>query len=283
MEIVVLAENETNDTPQLRGEHGLALLVFASGRRILFDTGATDALVSNAKSLGLKDELAHLDAIVLSHGHYDHTGGLAAVLASAGKPTPIHVRPGFFKPRLSLRAESPRAIGVPFEREFLEARGARFVEESDGREILPGFWLTGEIPMREETEAGELGLMLGAARDHAAPDRFTDEHALAVKTERGLAVLVGCSHRGLVNSILAAKTAAGGAAVDIVLGGAHLRSTDDDRIAWAARRTRELATEVALGHCTGKNAEGQFAKVFEGRFRRLRAGWRWHDGLPTRR
>lgn len=277
MELIVLAENETDGTPHLLGEHGLSLLVLAHGRRVLFDTGATDALVSNAKVLGLADHLAQLDAIVVSHGHYDHAGGLAAVLEIARKPTPVHVRPGFFKSRLSLRAEAPRAIGVPFERRFLEGHGGRFIQEAGHREILPGFWLSGEIPLREETEAGEAGLMLGAARDHAAADHFSDEHALAVKTERGLAVLVGCSHRGLVNSILAAKGAAGEAAVDIVFGGAHLRSASEEHADWAARRTSELTQEVALGHCTGKDAEARFAKLFGDRFRRLRTGWRWAD------
>jgi 7,8-dihydropterin-6-yl-methyl-4-(beta-D-ribofuranosyl)aminobenzene 5'-phosphate synthase len=282
MEIIVLAEDETIGEPHLIGEHGLSLLVLAHGRRVLFDTGATDALVSNAKALGLGDDLAQLDAIVVSHGHYDHAGGLAAVLDHARRPTLVHVRHDFFKSRLSLRTEVPRAIGVPFERRFLEARGARFVQESDSREILPGFWLTGEIPLREEIAAGETGLMLGAARDHAAADHFTDEHALAVRTERGLAVLVGCSHRGLVNSILAAKAAAGDGAVDIVFGGAHLRSASNAHIDWAARRAHELATQVALGHCTGKNAEAQFAQIFVDRFHRLRSGWRWQDGPSMR-
>jgi 7,8-dihydropterin-6-yl-methyl-4-(beta-D-ribofuranosyl)aminobenzene 5'-phosphate synthase len=282
MEIIVLAENETIGAPHLIGEHGLSLLVLAHGRRVLFDTGATDALVSNAKALGLGDDLAQLDAIIVSHGHYDHAGGLAAVLNHAGRPTPVHVRHGFFKSRLSLRTEVPRAIGVPFEKRFLEARGARFIQESDSREILPGFWLTGEIPLREETAAGETGLMVGAARDHAAADHFTDEHALAVRTERGLAVLVGCSHRGLVNSLLAAKSAAGDGAVGIVFGGAHLRSASSDHIDWAARRAHELTTRVALGHCTGKNAEAQFAQIFVDRFHRLRAGWRWQDGPSMR-
>jgi 7,8-dihydropterin-6-yl-methyl-4-(beta-D-ribofuranosyl)aminobenzene 5'-phosphate synthase len=98
-----------------------------------------------------------------------------------------------------------------------------------------------------------------------------------VKTERGLAVLVGCSHRGLVNSILTAKAAAGHGSVDIVFRGAHLRSATEDRVDWAARRARELTTDVALGHCTGKGAEAQFAQVFGDHFRRLRTGWRWQN------
>jgi 7,8-dihydropterin-6-yl-methyl-4-(beta-D-ribofuranosyl)aminobenzene 5'-phosphate synthase len=277
MELIVLAENETVGVPHLVGEHGLSFLVLAHGRRVLFDTGASGAVVGNAEVLGLADALARLDAIVVSHGHYDHAGGLAAVLEIAPKGTPIYVRPGFFKSRLSLRAEVPRAIGVPFERKYLEAQGGRFVQETGSREILPGFWLTGEIPMHEETEAGEPGLMLGAARDHATPDHFTDEHALAVQATHGLAVLVGCSHRGLINSILAARAAAGHGDVDIVFGGAHLRSASDERIAWTSRRAQSLATRVALGHCTGVSAEARFAASYGERFSRLRAGWRWQD------
>jgi len=141
---------------------------------------------------------------------------------------------------------------------------------------------SGAQETREETEAGETGLMLGAARDHAAADHFTDEHALAVRTDRGLAVLVGCSHRGLVNSILSAKAAASDGAVDIVFGGAHLRSASDAHIDWAARRAHQLTAQVALGHCTGKDAELQFAQIFVDRFHRLRSGWRWQDGPSAR-
>jgi 7,8-dihydropterin-6-yl-methyl-4-(beta-D-ribofuranosyl)aminobenzene 5'-phosphate synthase len=273
-EIIVLAENQTAD-PSLEGEHGLALLVLAHRRRVLFDTGMSGALVKNAHVMGVADELARIDAIVVSHGHYDHAGGLAAVLELVRRPIPVHVRAGFFAPRLSLRGDAPRAIGVPFDRSSLEARGAQFMEESQGREILSGFWLTGEIPLREEQEAGEVGLMLGTRREHAVADTFSDEHALAVATERGLAVLVGCSHRGLVNSIVAAREAANMSKVAMVLGGAHLRSATPDQITWAIQRCRELAPHLALGHCTGPLAEARFADAYGERFCRLKTGWCW--------
>jgi 7,8-dihydropterin-6-yl-methyl-4-(beta-D-ribofuranosyl)aminobenzene 5'-phosphate synthase len=279
MQITVLAENQTS-SPKLEGEHGLSLLVLANGRRVLFDTGMSGILVKNAKAMGVADEIALIDAIVVSHGHYDHAGGLAAVLEHVRRPVPVHVRPGFFAPRLSLRGDVPRAIGVPFDRPSLEALGAQLVEEAQAREILPGFWLTGEIPMREEQEAGEVGLMLGTAREHAIADTFSDEQALAVDTERGLAVLVGCSHRGLINSILAAKSVSH-REVAIVLGGAHLRSARPDQIDGAIQRSQGLAQQLALGHCTGPLAEAGFAEAYGHRFCRLKAGWRW--AIPTQR
>jgi 7,8-dihydropterin-6-yl-methyl-4-(beta-D-ribofuranosyl)aminobenzene 5'-phosphate synthase len=277
-EIVVLTENQAF-LPSLEGEHGLSMLVRAHGRRVLFDTGLSGLLVKNAQVMGLAEELARLDAIVVSHGHYDHAGGLAAVLEHARRTIPVHVRPGFFAPRLSLRSDVPRAIGVPFPRGFLEERGAQFIEEKHGREILPGFWLTGEIPLLAEQVAGEPGLMLGATRELAVADTFPDEQALAVQTRRGLAVLVGCSHRGLVNSILAAKSVTGRDQVEIALGGAHLRSATPAQIDWAIQKSQALTSQLALGHCTGPQAEARFADVYGSHFTRLVTGWRWTDGI----
>ena len=117
--------------------------------------------------------------------------------------------------------------------------------------------------------------MLGATCEHAVADTFPDEQALAVQTDRGLAVLVGCSHRGLINSIMAAKAAAGRDQVAIVLGGAHLRSATAAQIGWAIQRSQELASHLALGHCTGELAESRFAEACGPRFTRLKTGWRW--------
>jgi 7,8-dihydropterin-6-yl-methyl-4-(beta-D-ribofuranosyl)aminobenzene 5'-phosphate synthase len=277
MEIIVLVENAHGEDPRLVGEHGLALLVLAHGRRVLFDTGAGGALLGNADALGLGDALARLDAIVISHGHYDHAGGLAMLLERTRSPTPVHVRPGFFRPRWSTRAGAPRAIGAPHTRAQLESLGARFVEEGAPRRFLPGFWLSGEVPLRAETDAGEPSLLLGPTIDEAVPDPFTDEQALAVESSDGLAVLVGCSHRGLVNAILAAKAAAGDVPAQIVLGGAHLHSASQARIAWTAREARRLVGHVAPGHCTGADAEEGFATEFGPGFHALRIGWRWGE------
>jgi 7,8-dihydropterin-6-yl-methyl-4-(beta-D-ribofuranosyl)aminobenzene 5'-phosphate synthase len=280
MEIVALIENQSSGNARLEGEHGLSFLILAGGRRILFDAGASGALVSNADALGLGDELANLDAIVVSHGHYDHTGGLPAVLERCARPVPVHVRPGFFHPRMSTRGGTLRDVSVPFTVAELEAHGARIVEETSAREILPGFFVTGEIPMQEEAEPGEPGLFLGRSPADATADRFTDEMALALRTERGLVVLVGCAHRGIVNTLLAAQAAAGGSPGFAVLGGAHLHAADKTRIERAAQRTRELVKYAFLGHCTGQAAETQFRSSLGPNFHALQTGWRWQAPAP---
>jgi len=274
--IVVLIENEAAADNRLEKEHGLSVLVLAHGRRVLFDTGASGAAVGNALLLGHGDDLARLDAIVLSHGHYDHTGGLAAVLAHRRAATPVFVRPGFFRPRLSTRRGAARAIGVPLASADLEARGARFVEETSPREILPGFVLSGEIPLCEEATAGEPDLWLGPSPDEAVPDAFTDEQAMAVRSPAGLVVLVGCAHRGIVNSIAAAQAAAGSETVHLVLGGAHLGWADSARIAWSVEQVCRRSARAALGHCTGAPALARFADMGAA-FSRLRTGWRWPE------
>jgi len=280
MEIVALIENQSSTDPRLRSEHGLSLLVLAHDRRVLFDTGTSDAAAGNTEALGLTDELSRLDAIVLSHGHYDHAGGLAAVLARTQRPISVHVRPGFFRPRLSTRGGAARSIGVPLTREELEERGARFVEETSPREILPGFVLSGEIPLREETTAGEPDLWLGDSPAAAALDAFTDEQAMAVRVPQGLVVLVGCAHRGIVNSIDAAQAAAGGQPVHLVIGGAHLRAADSARIAWSVENVQRRCPHAALGHCTGDTALARFDELGAG-FRRLHTGWRWRTEAPV--
>jgi 7,8-dihydropterin-6-yl-methyl-4-(beta-D-ribofuranosyl)aminobenzene 5'-phosphate synthase len=274
MRVIVLIENEGAANDRLQSEHGLSVLVLAHGRRVLFDTGASGAAVANALALGRGDDLARLDAIVLSHGHADHTGGLAAVLAHLRRATPVFIRPGFFRPRLSTRRGAARTIGVPLAREELEARGARFVEETSPREILPGFVLSGEIPLREETTAGEPDLWLGPSLAEAVSDAFIDEQAMAVRSPAGLLVLVGCAHRGIVNSIAAAQAAAGNEAVHMVVGGAHLGWADSARIAWSVEQIRRRSAHAALGHCTGDAALARFADLGEA-FARLRTGWVW--------
>jgi 7,8-dihydropterin-6-yl-methyl-4-(beta-D-ribofuranosyl)aminobenzene 5'-phosphate synthase len=278
--IAVLVEDEAEAGSGARPEHGLALLVEAHGRTVLFDAGASDLVVENAEAVGAGGALASLDAVVVSHGHYDHSGGLAAILERAPRGVPVHVGPGFFERRLHVSDAGARDIGAPFGRDELEEAGGRLVEVGRPTEILPGFVVTGGIPLCEEKTAGEAGLCRAPSADARAPaalpDDFPDEIALAARCAGGTAVMVGCAHRGLVNSVLAAREAAlkrEGDRVAAVVGGAHLRSADDERIERTMQALRDLGVaRVALGHCTGARAEEAAARAFGAGFTGLRAG-----------
>jgi len=257
----------------VEGEHGLSLLVEGEGGRVLFDAGASDLVARNAEALGLAKALTELDAIVLSHGHYDHTGGLVAALGKAAAGTPVYVRPGFFRRKAKRGPDGFTDIGVPVAREELERLGARIVEEPGPKEILPGVFISGEIALERSPDSAETHLLAEDPRGEMASDAFPEEQALVLKTARGLIVLVGCAHRGLINSVEAARKACGDFRIRAVLGGAHLRSASQDSIDQTAEALAELGPElVALGHCTGPAAEEAVARALGKASRSLRAG-----------
>jgi len=265
------------------GEHGLSLLVETeglsacghaqAGARVLFDTGASGLVTRNAEALGHAKALAELDAIVLSHGHYDHTGGLVAVLKRAARGTPVYVRPGFFGRKVKRGPDGFTDIGVPVARGELERLGARIVEEPGPSEIFPGLFVSGEISLEQKLDSTETHLLAEGAGGKMARDAFPEEQALALKTARGLIVLVGCAHRGLMNSVAAAQHASGEDRVRAILGGAHLRSASREMIGRTAEAVAKLDPDlVALGHCTGSTAEEAIARRSPKAFRPLRAG-----------
>jgi len=150
--VITLIENkpalqgssETEDSI-LSGEHGLSLLVESHNKKLLFDSGASPLIAQNVDSLRMGNSIAGLDAIVLSHGHYDHTGGLAEILKRCKSEIPVHVRPGFFHRKILKRGNKLKDIGVPYNRVELEHLGAHISEGLEQRQILPDFFLTGKI------------------------------------------------------------------------------------------------------------------------------------------
>ena len=127
-----------------RGEHGLSVLIETGANKILFDAGPSDIVVYNLGLLGVHPR--ELDAIVLSHGHYDHTGGLPSVLAMAGKKIPVFSHPDIFTKRYSVAANNCRYVGVPFTREHLVHLGADFRSVEEPLELVPNLWISGPVP-----------------------------------------------------------------------------------------------------------------------------------------
>ncbi|OQB90008.1 MAG: putative hydrolase [Verrucomicrobia bacterium ADurb.Bin118] len=259
LHITVLVENSASRRG-LKAEHGWACLIEVNGRRVLFDTGQTDLLLNNARALGCA--LDNLDAIVLSHGHYDHTGGLAAVNALAPAAR-LFFHPAALAPKYTARADgSADDIGLPATaRETLANRDAAVVMTRVSREIVPGLLVTGEIPRQTGFEDVGGRFFLDAACRQADP--LLDDQAVFLPTAAGVVVVLGCAHAGVVNTLRHIEQLTGTRRIRAVLGGMHLLNASPERLEATveAFRQREIPLLVPA-HCTGIRAVARLWETF---------------------
>lgn len=259
--LTILVENSVH-TRKLRAEHGLAILIEARGRRVLFDTGQTDLVLANAAALGLS--LENLDAIVLSHGHDDHTGGLAAVCRQSPRAR-VLLHPAARAEKYSGNAAGPpRPIGLPpAAQQALAAAGANVVLTSQAEEVIAGVFVTGEIPRRTDFEDVGGCFFLDAAGQR--PDPLSDDQALYFPTAAGLVVVLGCAHAGVVNTLLQIEALTASQRIRAIIGGLHLLQASPARLkaTLAALRRRQVAL-LMPGHCTGAVATARLWSEFPG-------------------
>ena len=269
--VTVLVDDSRGDVG-LEAEHGLALWIETGSGAVLFDTGASALVVANAAHLDARLEEA--DAVVLSHGHYDHTGGLAAVLARA-RFARIVAHPAVSLPRWS-RDPQGRAkdVGMPPQAfSALTACAARATLTTDHVEVVAGVHVTGAIPRRRDDERSAEPFFVD--REMTLNDSLPDDQALWVETPSGPIVVVGCAHSGLLTTLDHIARLRGDDAVRAVVGGTHLLHADAARL---ERTTAELARHgvgfVAPGHCSGKAAVALLSERFAGRCQPFHVGRR---------
>jgi len=262
MQVFVLSDN-TAGAPCFLAEHGLSLLVRTNGGDVLLDVGQGEAAMRNAEMMKL--ELERVEAVVLSHGHYDHTAGLPGLLLKKGSLR-VCAHPGVFDAKYYRLGEIKRFIGIPWRREHLESLGARFDLDTSPRELLPGVTLTGEIPRVTDFEPGDPNLLV-EKEGELLPDPFLDDQALVVDDPRGLVIVLGCAHAGAVNTILYAREITGKNRVRAVIGGSHLAFLGPEQLERTVEELKTLGPELlAFSHCTGQAAARRLAQEFGERF-----------------
>jgi 7,8-dihydropterin-6-yl-methyl-4-(beta-D-ribofuranosyl)aminobenzene 5'-phosphate synthase len=240
--LTILADNCVSaPSPRgLRGEWGFAAAV----GDVLFDTGYGGVVPENAARLGRSFDF---ETVVLSHGHDDHTGGLEAALAHLDDPT-LYCHPAVWRARYRAPEDGGRYIGCPYARETVAA-SATVVEHEAPVEVADGIYALGEIPRPHDDAA--VGVI--ETDDGRRPDPIPDDQALAVETDAGVAVVLGCGHAGLRNTVEYAESVTGGT-VRTIVGGTHLIARDEDEIHAAADWLEGRIDRFGAAHCTGSTA-----------------------------
>jgi 7,8-dihydropterin-6-yl-methyl-4-(beta-D-ribofuranosyl)aminobenzene 5'-phosphate synthase len=255
--ITILVDNRAEQG--LLSEHGFSAWVEGAGRRLLFDTGQGPALEGNTDKLGI--DLRTADTLVLSHGHYDHTGGVPLVIGRA-PGVEIYAHPAATGPRYVVRDGAATPIAMPgAARSALETAHAGMHWVAQPLEVAAGVGITGPIPRLTDYE--DTGGPFFVDADGSRRDPILDDLALWVRTDRGLVVIVGCSHAGLVNTLHYAQRLSDEPRLHAVLGGFHLIEASEARLARTMAELRELGPDLIVPcHCTGDEAVGRLRRSF---------------------
>jgi 7,8-dihydropterin-6-yl-methyl-4-(beta-D-ribofuranosyl)aminobenzene 5'-phosphate synthase len=260
LKITTLSEN-TAGRGNFLGEWGLSILVETDSLSLLLDTGQSVSASYNADLLGV--DLSRVSRLVLSHGHYDHTGGLPHLLRKMRKKIEVIAHPDVWADKYSSReGEQRRYIGIPYQRHELESLGANFKLGVEPVEISTSITTTGEIPMVTEFEKVEPYLLVKGGKGFQ-PDELLDDQALIITAEAGLVVILGCAHRGIINTLYHAQRLTGVKKVHTVLGGCHLTEASSERIRLTIAALMDMGVQkLGVSHCTGLPAACLMAREF---------------------
>jgi 7,8-dihydropterin-6-yl-methyl-4-(beta-D-ribofuranosyl)aminobenzene 5'-phosphate synthase len=262
-----------NNTVLKRGflaEHGLSIFIEYKNCNLLFDTGQSDVYYRNAKRMGL--DLKETDAIVLSHGHYDHCGGLPCFPSS--ELPEIYVHPAAFAQRLAVNKdlESYREIGIPWSLEDWERIRKKVVPIRNRTEIKPGITICSQIPYALDFVPEPKGFYYVGENKNRRKDLFRDEQILVLE-DRGLSVFLGCSHPGAANCLHYVLSLFPGKRIRFVAGGMHLRNADPQYLENTIQYFKDLDIQKIIPlHCTGFTAISEMKKQLGNRCLLLNAG-----------
>jgi len=278
LKITVLAEDSVLYGSSYLGQHGVSFLLEGvsegNTNRILVDVGQnSDALLNNMQTMGISPSIAN--AIVLTHCHYDHTQGIVRMLREINKKdVPVIAHPSIFRLHF-VTQPYPRHVGImPGDSKVeIEKAGGSLSLTKDPFIIMPGIMTTGEVKRRTEFE--EVRIELKTIENGMVVDdlMLDDISVIANVKDKGLVIITGCSHAGIINIANQAIEVSGVNKIEGIIGGLHLVEAPDTAI----RRTVEELSKlnvawISAGHCTGFKAQVELHHTFKERFLPLHTG-----------
>lgn len=253
LSILALIDNIPNpQNDQLRSEHGLSFWITVDGKHILYDTGQSTDCCHNASKLGV--EISKTDILVLSHGHYDHTGAITEVLEYNNK-IKIFCHAAIFSPRYSLHKDgSVKPVGINNRSsESLNSVIDKIKWVTKPLKISSDIGITGPIP--RVTSFENTGGSFFFNPDCTKPDSIEDDMALWFKTDKGLVIVTGCCHSGIINTIMHCIKISGCDKIRAIIGGFHLVNASENRLDQTCKKLKEYSVErIYPFHCTGEKA-----------------------------
>ena len=259
LSITLVVDNEVVD--DLVAEHGFSAWIEADEHRILFDTGQGSAFIPNCASLGI--DLPRANALVLSHGHYDHTGGIPDFLMR-NHDAPLYFATGFDVIRYSCHPEKPPrdiSIGSTVRNVLNELPEQRRIALDSPRYLYPGIGISGPISRASPFEDTGGPFYLG--QDDQCPDLIGDDLSMWFETTEGLVILTGCCHSGLMNTINYIRQISGIHRLRGVIGGLHLLQASEHRMEQTLRFIDECAPDFLVPcHCTGEQVASRMREEF---------------------
>lgn len=260
----VLVDNYAFGINGVLAQHGWAVFLETDQGNYLLDTGAGGIIVHNAHVLNV--DLNSIAGIILSHHHHDHTGGILEVLEYLKRPVAVYAHTDLFKDSYSTRTDQLNHNGIPFRREVLEAKGGMFDLRKAFRMIAPGLYLTGQVPRRTAFEKGDPKQVVREGK-RLTPDSLPDDLSVVIPTDKGLFVILGCAHAGIVNTLNFAMRQMKEKRIHTVLGGTHLGPLEEVQREESIRALKAMKiAHLGVSHCTGMKASVRMAQEWGERF-----------------